>query len=650
MAKIELKSIRDLLQERFFVPDYQRGYRWGQQQVKDLLEDLSEFIESDEFADGFYCLQPLVVRETVDQVDAFLERLPKNASEDALAQVKKVLSESVEWEVIDGQQRLTTVRILLFYLRVESCYDIRYARIGETLKLLLLNEDKTTEKSKKSIDNWYIHEAWKAIRGWFDKMGSDSERFKNALLDKVRFIWYETDEDPIKVFTRLNIGKIGLTNSELIKSLLLNKSNFKGCEDETIRLRQLEIATEWDRIEAMLQSDEFWMFLHKPGYEKPTRIDYLFDLVVKLKLLDGAEMAEMEIGKDAYRTFRYFNAYLQSENVKPSEDGGDAPKGLPSRVELCWRCVSGLFATFLEWFNDLELYHYIGFLVDRGVQIDEIVKKWKVCKEKSMFLERCVVPAISEILRNDGCCNLDETYEVDGKAKKTKCKSLLLLHNLQTVIDQNKQNGDSTRVFYKFPFHLYKTERWDIEHVDSNTENDLGEKNSQNEFLINRFNAVGEDLQKGIESFVSNPNATNFDDLKDRIERLLGKGSENDRLDDEEKNKVWNFVLLDSSTNRSYGNAIFSAKRRIIIGKDQGLYIPVPRLVKGDDGSSLKQTERQAAPSAFIPPCTKQVFFKYYSPVVASPNFWLKTDAEGYRKDIKTKLEKFGVYSREEND
>ena len=57
---IGLKSIGELFGTRFFVPNYQRGYRWTQQQVIDLLNDIKEFNEE---RDGFYCLQPLVVKQ-----------------------------------------------------------------------------------------------------------------------------------------------------------------------------------------------------------------------------------------------------------------------------------------------------------------------------------------------------------------------------------------------------------------------------------------------------------------------------------------------------------------------------------------------------------------------------------------------------------
>ena len=60
--KIELKSVSELLGMKFFIPSYQRGYRWTEQQVKDLLEDIWEFTKKKKQEYEFYCLQPLVVK------------------------------------------------------------------------------------------------------------------------------------------------------------------------------------------------------------------------------------------------------------------------------------------------------------------------------------------------------------------------------------------------------------------------------------------------------------------------------------------------------------------------------------------------------------------------------------------------------------
>ena len=61
--KIELKSINELFGMNFYIPAYQRGYRWNFQQVKDLLEDIQEFIVKKK--EGFYCIQPLVVKRSI---------------------------------------------------------------------------------------------------------------------------------------------------------------------------------------------------------------------------------------------------------------------------------------------------------------------------------------------------------------------------------------------------------------------------------------------------------------------------------------------------------------------------------------------------------------------------------------------------------
>ena len=115
--KIELKSISELLGMNFFIPNYQRGYRWTKQQVKDLLDDIQEFIDKNH--EGFYCIQPLVVRERKQETFELI----KNEAKD-LDEIKNLLKG--RWEVIDGQQRLTTIYILLTFLQSVNKYRIEY--------------------------------------------------------------------------------------------------------------------------------------------------------------------------------------------------------------------------------------------------------------------------------------------------------------------------------------------------------------------------------------------------------------------------------------------------------------------------------------------------------------------------------------------
>ena len=76
--KIELKSVSELLGMKFFIPSYQRGYRWTEQQVKDLLNDIWEFSLKENKRNGeFYCLQPLVVKSKDDDVLAQIKNANK---------------------------------------------------------------------------------------------------------------------------------------------------------------------------------------------------------------------------------------------------------------------------------------------------------------------------------------------------------------------------------------------------------------------------------------------------------------------------------------------------------------------------------------------------------------------------------------------
>lgn len=256
MSTLELKSIAELQDLAFFIPDYQRGYRWTRQQVEDLLNDILEFSQK-ENAD-IYCLQPLVVvRKSSDE-----QLLDKIRQADDLSEVKRLLNG--QWEVVDGQQRLTTIRLILEVLQHPRFYDIKYATREKSAEFLnKIARQDTTQENEDNIDYHHISQAVIVIREWMEK--KNTEKFLSVLLKQVKFIWYETqEENPKEVFTRLNIGKISLTNAELVKALLLNKSNFDSADDNKIRLWQQEISMEWDVMEYALQSSEFWLSSTSP--------------------------------------------------------------------------------------------------------------------------------------------------------------------------------------------------------------------------------------------------------------------------------------------------------------------------------------------------------------------------------------------------
>src|SRR5690606_28863059 len=92
------KVIRSIIDKNYFIPDYQRGYRWKETQVLQLLDDIYNF--ESKMLDGneptWYCLQPLVVKN----VSSFPLKFEGDTRK--------------EWfEVIDGQQRLTNIFLIV---------------------------------------------------------------------------------------------------------------------------------------------------------------------------------------------------------------------------------------------------------------------------------------------------------------------------------------------------------------------------------------------------------------------------------------------------------------------------------------------------------------------------------------------------------
>lgn len=616
--KIELKNVTELCGMNFYIPNYQRGYRWTNQQIDDLLNDINEFNDND----GFYCLQPLVVKQRKEDVFKKIKEEAKNIN-DVYDYLKGT------WEVIDGQQRLTTIFILMKCLGISGGhYSLKYETRTGSEEFL----EGNLEANENNIDYYYISEARKTVQEWLENIDTQSRMsFQKKLMEKVRFIWYESvDEDPIKVFTRLNIGKISLTNSELIKALFLNRKNFDISKNEHIKLRQQEIASEWDKIEYALQNNEFWLFLHEKGYKRPTRIDFIFDLICEANDL-GLNGYKENIGTDDYRTFRYFYAYFKSD---VSTEGNSLQRE-NSKVIKCWNIVKRYYQTFEEWYNDLELFHYIGFLIDcKGNSvIKDLLSEWNRQTEKKVFLQY-VKKEIKYVVGK--CPELNFQYKEDGSNKR-ECKPILLFHNVQTVINQNQSQLNNEKyelgTFYKFPFHLYKLETWDVEHINSNSTNPEDDNESQREWLLNIYLSVGEELQKNIQEYF---NSTDNKDLL--LKKIKGEVPlTNIEWTQEEKNRIWNYALLDSSTNRSYGNSIFSGKRRVIIGKEKGKFIAIPKLSK--DGK-LTMTDEKDSSSSFVPPCTKQVFLKYYSVTAGNNNYWTLEDAQNYLNDIEDCIKK----------
>ena len=237
--KLEPIAISEILDKQFFIRHYQRGYRWTKEQVEQLLEDIDSFtpreLKSDPPKKTFYCLQPVVLKTLSDETKK--EIIKKSESQRKL---------DGDWyEVVDGQQRLTTLYLILKYRNdrwlgedKEPIYKIDYETRNDCvgfLNSIKVNSDKkTVNVDKQNIDFYHISKAYQVIRNWelnyeseFSKK-FDKNEFQSKLLSYSKIIWYEVDdsEDSIELFERLNLGKIPLTNAELTKALFLSADSF----------------------------------------------------------------------------------------------------------------------------------------------------------------------------------------------------------------------------------------------------------------------------------------------------------------------------------------------------------------------------------------------------------------------------------------
>lgn len=647
---IKLYSISELLERNFYIPSYQRGYRWTKQQVEDLLNDIYDFaIKPNKSPKEFYCLQPVVVKPHQ------WERIKPDGLTEKI----------VGWELVDGQQRITTIRILLTYFikthLIGKTFKERYSKDVFSIDYETRSDSEEflkniIENDNSSIDFYHISQAYTIIDKWVKEKVKKEQLMLDDICDSmlrtlvyniknqksegvVQVIWYQLEDgkNPIDTFIRINLGKISLTNAELIKALFLQEGNFGADKNELAKLRQLEIASEWDRIENTLQDDDFWWFLNKGENKKASRIEFIFDLIKSVAIKNDPEIEfrgsnptdleerkrtnpsiEETIGTDQNATFRYF---YQRFNGKSDFDF----------IKKEWATITDYFNTFLEWYNNPVWYHYIGFLIHCGDSIVALFSlthtssktKEDITEEfKKRILARFV--GIKWSIDENKLPYLDLSY---AKAKqKQYIKELLLLLNIQYVIEQSKveklelDDTETKNIIFKFPFKTFKKEQWDVEHIDSFTENPLSDRPTQIEWLTIAKNDLEdvEDFKKDlklaerIKSFSEDDKSKeSFELIQGEIIRIAGEETNDEKL----KNNIGNLTLLDAETNRSYGNALFPTKRRIIIEKDMN--------------------------GTFIPIWTKNLFLKYFDLKAGSRTKWTESDIKKYRISIADKLEDF---------
>lgn len=583
----------------FFIPDYQRGYRWTERNVNELLNDLMTYaLDKTTESSSIYCLQPIVVKEM--------------SLEDIRLDGKNIKGKKV-YELCDGQQRLTSIFLILKFLNYrfidefkKSLFVLDYATRERSYNFLqkIIGLDLSDEDKRENIDFYHMTIAYETIATFFQE--SENKKhinlFESALLFDANVIWYELDEetDAKDVFRRLNSGKIRLTNAELVKALFLGNKGQNLNDSE--KLYRYKISMEWEQIENELQNDKFWYFLANKKESLENRIEFIFRLIANE--LNKSEHDKIPIPKkDSLYVFLTFNEYFKNHQD----------------IEQNWLLVKNYFLKFKDWYDTPKLYHYIGFLLTDEVENVSIenVLKWSTEAEDKGAFEQKLLEIIEE--------NIEVTLDNLGYDKvANSVRRSLLWFNIYTILKYKAQN-------IRFQFDEFKNVKWDIEHIKSVDSNIPTERSAQNNWLHRILEFLSgeqkDELKKAdykvLETSIEHPilfqeicsalKSKSFtqEDFKNLYKKVLKTFDENS-YDSKVENRVGNLCLLDSTTNRSYKNAIFPVKRKQIIHRDLS--------------------------GQYILPCTKNAFLKSYSSKLGNMLQWTKTDMEDYEYVLETAL------------
>lgn len=647
---MQRRAIPELLNKKYYIPEYQRGYRWEDKQVLNLLDDLDTFFSGDTKGQ-FYCLQPIVVKEVTIDNEKWLE-------------------------VIDGQQRLTTILILMkvfdqlnapkFGLPKTHSYTIRYATrpsIQNIFDTISITSEPSTNKavideSKNQwpgmIDSLYIYNAAKAILNWFmdeqPRIFRYGQYFYNTVNsgDKsVQVVWYETneDKDPHDIFNRMNSLKVGLSCSELIRSIFLssctkfNLGTFDGLSDslklevekERFQQKQSSINEKWDEIEQQMRDESFQSFLTSRNIKSRNAIDLLFDLVS---------------GK--YASNKPFNSNLNKEDelytylyIKNMVDvDGDA--------WTTWLSILNVYEKLLFWYHDRDLYHRIGFLntiAATGHEDDAVYtllaeRKGKIAlrnKVVSMIKEAMILPENKET--HQPIEKLSQ-LSYDNNIHYNYIKRLLILYNVET---SRIQTSSEFFDFDKFRYTADKKHKiWTLEHIHAQNSDCLPETNKDSWYEWIVFNrdslkklVLGDpNLEKQRISLVDQlerDSAVNnekqepycksikytFENIKELFDDVANFYAQLDAKADKAKpmHQLSNMALLDLGQNAMVGKSPFEVKRQII--------------------------SNQIADNKYYPICTQKVFLKLYDKESMQIHSWSQRDRELYLEDMKQKLTEY---------
>ena len=584
-----IKSVKKVFSEairqdkQYVVPPYQRGFKWNSDNVCKLLDDLKSFeCGNARNSKAFYCIQNITIVPCAKG-----------------------------WNIVDGQQRLTTVYILLSYLRkFGSSKELSFFSSPDCLDYEVREE--TRDYLKKSVfsgdiwneiiepdkaptkDQWYIRDVAKGIHDWFKIRGNSldictiTNRLKFIVNNMTNVTTNNASEE--EIFAGLNGGKVDLDGADLVRAILITraaKEKYQNTEATKVKEFRMRIALELDEINTWWARKEqklyFEQFIPENELKKSifNHSSHPISLLYKLYYLIHKKNDE-KLGVEFFENGRNFNN-------SPNDD----------HWEL-YESIIQLHQILQMWFEDPLLYHWIGYLIFRfkGKLIDNelidikdvkedgtssiglilIWQLWKDSTTKDSFLSK-IIKLVQVLLKNregsllEDIKNINKSWYMDDSRGITDmlvlmdvmvCTGLYKdLWDIESLSEsplkiKNMRKG-KTRL--RADYFIKNDENF--EHIRSCSPNpeEGKEVRSKKEWIdhIERIYADDSNLESEESQMKSALlkilNDYQYDWLDDGIILKL-----NQKMNEFGQHSIGNLALLDEHVNKSYGNDPFQKK------------------------------------------------------------------------------------------
>lgn len=546
--------LNDTSCNNFLIPTYQRGYKWasgdGKGQVDRLLKDLFDaFQQHGQNRRGYY-LQFITLKENAGSL-----------------------------EVIDGQQRLTTITILFSVLGHLSgkdqlrdfvtgklVYEARsnfvqtfiYEQIDQLLSSASWDDFIDGRDEHNNQDIYFIYKAAKTISSFLNEhLSSKLENFYQFLSDYVYLIINLLDAglNSEKVFVNVNKG-VKLNDEDLVKGFLITKipadmreTRYRMTDIEMNEIRA-NLGRQWDEIAnwcGRLQIRDFF----KIGADEQGS-EWLIRLAYPAFNPDDSGAA----------LFNYFDEQYRAGKLHAL----DIFKQI-RRTKLLMN----------DWFCTPEIANLLGYVLhaDKGKNLPSIFNDLQAQPTKADIIVILKQLALARLpLNADDGKLLEVNYEDDWN----------LIYNLFLLLDIAKFLPINGRKSAQYNFSNIAGKGWSLEHIFPRNPNDF-KKVSVLE--ADDLAVIRELLPAKLDEITVDDN-TNLKAAKQVYIRIM-KAQDSLKLKDEDKpalglllndnakelHTIGNLALLQQNINSSLSNHFFEGKRNILVNKiSQGHFVP----------------------------------------------------------------------------